>query len=121
MLLSRPPDDEASKRNDVEGPLGVMADFKAYLKDKAAVDNWHVAAKQKGHYQDDVLALQSSCEERKGNCVDEVLNKGKGVFDEGIAKVPLHRVPEVQAKLLKCSADKCDPQYRRDLETADER
>lgn len=44
-------------------------------------------------------------------CVDEVINKGKGVFDDGIAKVPALRVPEVQAKLLACSIDKCDLQY----------
>ncbi|KAF9369615.1 hypothetical protein CPC16_004371 [Podila verticillata] len=43
-------------------------------------------------------------------CVDEVINKGKGLFD-GIAKVPAHRVLEVQAKLAACSLDKCDFQY----------
>lgn len=44
-------------------------------------------------------------------CVDEVINKEKGVFEEGIAKVPVLRVPEVQAKLLACSIDRCDLQY----------
>ncbi|KAF8923309.1 hypothetical protein BGZ52_009944 [Haplosporangium bisporale] len=44
-------------------------------------------------------------------CVDEVINKDKGVFEEGIAKVPVLRVPEVQAKLLACSLDRCDLQY----------
>ncbi|KAG0049820.1 hypothetical protein BGZ89_004062 [Linnemannia elongata] len=44
-------------------------------------------------------------------CVDEVLNKGKGVFDDGIGKVPGIRVLEVQAKLAACSFDRCDLQY----------
>ncbi|KAF9136848.1 hypothetical protein BG015_002982 [Linnemannia schmuckeri] len=52
-------------------------------------------------------------------CVDEVLNKGKGMF-EGTAKVPALRVLEVQGKLLACSLDKCDPQYIYALKIADE-
>ncbi|OAQ29862.1 hypothetical protein K457DRAFT_31910 [Linnemannia elongata AG-77] len=44
-------------------------------------------------------------------CVDEVLNKGKGVFDEGIGKVQGFRVLEVQAKLAACSLDRCELQY----------
>lgn len=51
-------------------------------------------------------------------CVDEVLNKGKGVFGEGIAKVPKLRVLEVQAKLAACSIDRCDPQYIKALALA---
>ncbi|KAH7056140.1 hypothetical protein BKA57DRAFT_449883 [Linnemannia elongata] len=51
-------------------------------------------------------------------CVDEVLNKGKGVFDDGTGKVPLLRVPEVQAKLLACSLDRCDGRYINDLNEA---
>lgn len=53
-------------------------------------------------------------------CVDEEINKGKGVFDEGIAKVPAFRVPEVQTKLLACSLDRCDPQYIYALKIASE-
>ncbi|KAK3807145.1 MAG: hypothetical protein J3R72DRAFT_103195 [Linnemannia gamsii] len=46
-------------------------------------------------------------------CVDEVI-------DDGTAKVPFHRIPEVQVKLAACSLDQCDGPYLHALKIAAE-
>ncbi|KAG0376338.1 hypothetical protein BGX24_007900 [Mortierella sp. AD032] len=53
-------------------------------------------------------------------CVDEELNGDKGVFDDGIGKVPFLKVPEVQLKLTACSLDKCTGPYLYALKIAAE-